>query len=81
MQIKKITVEYKELRSTGYPNFSNQTYGIAYEAEITEDQNPDECRRELMQRVIKEVKQLHGERFDGKVVKISVVPEKQETLW
>ena len=78
MRIVKIGVEYKELRSSGYPNFSNTTYGVNYEAEVLESEDKEVCRRQLMEKAIKDVKTLHGDNLDGKVIKLSVIPETQE---
>lgn len=81
MKITKIGVEYKELKSSGYPSFSNTTYGVVYEAEVLESEDKEACRRDLMAKAIKDVKQLHGENMDGKKIKISIIPETQELPW
>jgi len=77
MKIKTVTVEYKELRSSGYPNFSNATYGMAYSAEIDDGENIDEVKRYLLEKAIREVKLLHGEKIDGmqlNLFKVDTIP-------
>lgn len=65
MKIKTVTVEYKELRSAGYPNFSNKSFGICYSAEVESFDDPEDVKRKLLEKAIKEVKLLHGDKIDN----------------
>lgn len=61
MQIVNVTATYRELRSSGYPNFSNRAFEIGYLAVIGEDEDADACTRELMEKAIGKVSELHGD--------------------
>lgn len=61
MKITKVGVEYRELRSTGYPNFSNVTHGVTLEAEVGLEEQPVKVRAYLRTVAIQEVKTLFGD--------------------
>jgi hypothetical protein len=61
MKINEVKVSYSELRSQ---NFTNTKYEIGYNAEIYEGESVDDCRRQLLEKAIKEVKLLHGDEIE-----------------
>jgi len=61
MKITKVGVEYGELRSTGYPNFSNVKHSCTLEAEVALSESAQEVRRHLVALAVREVKKLHGD--------------------
>ena len=65
MQIDRVHVVYGELRSTGYPNFSNKRFEVGYSAKISEDESIKDARRHLLEMAIKDVKILHGDEVAG----------------
>jgi len=75
MRIKTVTVEYKELRSAGYPNFSNVTYGLNYTADVEENEDVNAVKRLLLEKAIKEVKLLHGDKIDDFQLKLFKIDE------
>ncbi len=76
MRITKVAVEYSELRSTGHPEFGNKRYGVGYEAEVSEDDGTgirdaaQVCRCKLMERAMRDVKLLHGDKVGCVELKI-----------
>jgi len=48
MKIDSVSVRYSELRSTGYPTFSNKTCGIELSAQLDSGDRPAEIRDRLL---------------------------------
>lgn len=65
LEITKVTAEYGELRSTGYPKFENKKHAISYEAQIGPDDDFDQLRRLLHARAVADVKRLFGDDVEG----------------
>lgn len=61
MEITSISIEYGELRSTGYPNFSNKKYGISVSATLKPGESAKKAKELLTDRAIKEVKAFFGD--------------------
>jgi hypothetical protein len=76
MKIKSVSIEFKELRSAGYPSFCNKTFGVGYQADVEDSENPDEVKRELLERAMTDVKRLHGDLPEGQSIKIQIVEQK-----
>ena len=65
MEIKEITVEYSELRSSGYPNFSNKKYGLSVSATVGENETPKQVKDTITKNIIDQVKMFFGDKIDG----------------
>jgi hypothetical protein len=61
MKIKGVRVVYGELRSTGYPNYSNKRHEIALEADLTEGDTARGVCERLRAIAMQEVKKLFGD--------------------
>jgi len=59
--IKEIEVEYRELRSTGYPSYNNVTHGISLRAQLHDGDTDYDVLAKLQKRAIEEVKIAHGD--------------------
>ena len=64
MIIKEIEVEYRELRSQGYPSYNNVTHGITLRAQLEEDDSEGTCRTTLQLKAKQIVKTAHGDDVD-----------------
>ncbi len=71
MKITYVYVDYSELRSTGHPEFGNKKYGVGYVVKVDDGEDARDVRRELMEKAICDVKQLHGDTVDGVTLTIS----------
>lgn len=79
MHIKLVKAEYSELKSSGYPNFSNKKYGVSYETIVDPNESPEMCLKDLMEKAIKNVRVMHGDITDeGYKVKITAVRKVEE---
>jgi hypothetical protein len=47
MKINKVSVTYGELRSAGYPNFSNKRYELTLEAELQQGETARDVKQKL----------------------------------
>lgn len=61
MIITTIEVEYRELRSKGYPSFNNITHGVSLRAELAVGENESDALARLQQRASEEVRIAHGD--------------------
>lgn len=61
MKIKSVSVTYGELRSTGYPTFSNTRHELTLEADLTEGDTPRGVCERLRSIAKHEVKKLFGD--------------------
>lgn len=73
MKINEVTIEYKELRSSGFPTFSNKTYGITYSAKLDDTDDADDIKRRLLAKAIKEVRLLHGDKIDDRQLEFNLI--------
>ncbi len=64
MKIDRVAVTYGELRSTGFPSFSNKRYEITLEATLTPRETAREVRERLTELAKREVKQEFGDNVD-----------------
>ena len=56
--MKALTVTYSRLKSSGYPNFTNETFGITLQVE------PGERADDVLRRAQEWVARKHGETTD-----------------
>lgn len=61
MRITSVAVRYGELRSTGYPSFSNVRHEIEIAAEVDSDEPPAEVHNRLQQIAKAAVREAFGE--------------------
>jgi len=61
MRITRVGVTYGELRSSGYPNFSNKKYEIVLIAALEEGETAREVKEKLTAQLQKEVKKFFGD--------------------
>lgn len=64
MRIMKVSVTYGELRSTGYPSFSNKRYELTLEAEVQQGESPREVKEKLTDLANKEVRKYFGDNIE-----------------
>jgi len=58
MKITTVSVRYSELRSTGYPSFSNRTCGIDLSASLDSGDSAVSCRDRLLKAARLSVKKM-----------------------
>lgn len=63
MKIDRVSVRYEELRSTGYPNFSNVKVGIELGAILETGETAAACKARLLELAKKEVKRELGDKL------------------
>jgi hypothetical protein len=64
MRIMKVSVTYGELRSAGYPSFSNKRYELTLEAEVQQGESPREVKEKLTDLANKEVRKYFGDNIE-----------------
>lgn len=62
MKIATICVRYGELRSTGYPSFSNKRIEVELGAELEHGEIPRECKERLLALCKREVALAFGDK-------------------
>ena len=62
MKINSVTVRYGELRSTGYPNFSNKTIAIELSADLEPGETPNTAKDILFRHAKNEVCRAFGDK-------------------
>ena len=62
MKIATITIRYGELRSTGYPSFSNKTIAVELGAELEHGEVPRACKDKLLALAKQEVALAFGDK-------------------
>ena len=62
MKIKSVTVRYGELRSTGYPIFSNKTIAIELSADLEAGETANSAKEVLFRHAKTEVKRAFGDK-------------------
>lgn len=63
MKIATIVIRYGELRSTGYPSFSNKTIAVELGAELETGEIPRECKDRLLALAKREVHLAFGDKI------------------
>lgn len=61
MKIETVTVCYGELRSKGYPSYSNERYELTLQAKLEEGDKPREIKDRLTQLAKDEVRTHFGD--------------------
>ena len=64
MKIFRVTINYGELRSEGYPNFSNKRYEIMLGAKLEEGESARTVKERLTELAKREVKYFFGDNVD-----------------
>jgi len=64
MKINKVSVTYGELRSTGYPSFSNKRYELTLEAELQTGDTATNVKQKLTEIANREVRKYFGDNVD-----------------
>lgn len=77
MRLLKVAVEHAESRSTKYPDYTNKRYGVTYTAEVAMGEDWQKCRRELMEKAIRDVRLLHGDEIQDVILNVHPVPKSQ----
>lgn len=62
MKIDRVSVRYGELRSSGYPSFSNTRHEVELSATLTEGETTNEVRLKLRQLAKDCVKEAFGDK-------------------
>jgi len=62
MKIKTVTVRYGELRSTGYPNFSNKTIAVELSADLEQGETANSAKEVLFRHAKNEVSRAFGDK-------------------
>lgn len=61
MEIRIVSVCYGELRSTGYPNFSNKRFELTLTARLENGETAKEVKEQLFKAAEGEVKKFFGD--------------------
>ena len=64
MKIDKVSVVYGELRSTGYPTFSNKRYEVGLEATLQTGETARDAKGKLTEIAKREVQKFFGDNVD-----------------
>ncbi len=64
MKIEKVTVTYGELRSTGYPTFSNKRHELTLEASLGPGESARTVKDRLHELAKREVRKAFGDNVD-----------------
>jgi len=64
MKIESVSVVYGELRSTGYPSFSNKRYEIQLSARLEPGESARAAKDKLTELAKREVKSFFGDNVD-----------------
>jgi hypothetical protein len=64
MKIDRVAVTYGELRSTGYPTFSNKRFEVMLEATLETGESARLVKDRLTELVKREVKKSFGDNID-----------------
>lgn len=64
MKINKVSVTYGELRSVGYPSFSNKRYELTLEAELQQGDTARSVKQRLTEIANREVRKYFGDNVD-----------------
>lgn len=65
MKINKVAVTYGELRSNGYPSFSNKRYEVTLEAELQQGETAGYVKQRLTEIAVREVRKYFGDNVDN----------------
>jgi len=65
MKVTTISVRYGELRSTGYPSFSNKRIEVELGADLETGEVPRTCKERLLQLARREVHLAFGDAVVG----------------
>jgi len=65
MKIATVVVRYGELRSTGYPSYSNKRIEVELGAELEHGEIPRECKERLLAMAKQEVHLAFGDKLAG----------------
>ena len=64
MKIKSVTVRYGELRSTGYPTFSNKTIAVELAADLDSGETPADVKEVLLRHAKHAVRHEFGDKVE-----------------
>jgi hypothetical protein len=64
MKIEKVAVTYGELRSSGYPEFSNKRHEVTLEASLEAGEKARDVKNKLSELAEHEVKKAFGDNVD-----------------
>lgn len=64
MKINSVAVTYGELRSTGYPSFSNKRYEVTLEATLETGESARQVKEKLTELAKREVGEFFGDKAD-----------------
>lgn len=64
MKIEKVSVTYGELRSAGYPSFSNKRYEMTLEASLQTGETARRVKERLTEIAINEVRKQFGDNVE-----------------